>query len=82
MTVLATPGERLTCEAGHHIATVAEAIVSDETSSPDQFRDWQIAKPGLGAPLSPCPCGAAYVKSVGRLGTRMIPHIEGEWRNA
>lgn len=55
-------GMKLTCENGHHIATVGVDMGSGDKIRIDHFTDWQIPTPGSGTDVQPCPvCGANYI---------------------
>lgn len=62
MTLWAREGERVTCENGHRIATVARDIHGGEFGrDPSRFVDWCFGiEPEIGSTPPPCQCGAPW----------------------
>lgn len=56
-------GTHITCEGGHHIATVRNGLVEDTPPDAGDF-EWRIEPaPQNGDVMAPCPhCGAAYIR--------------------
>lgn len=79
MTLYARAGERITCEAGHVVVTVAQDIPMGAPYSSDQYRDWQQPEPkqGMSAALVPClVCGAPWFGSL----NAGLHFEDGGWR--
>lgn len=57
----ACAGERVTCENGHYICTVARDIVMGAFAQRGEFMDWCFGgEPEIGKPPPPCQCGAPW----------------------
>ena len=50
-TIYAKRGERVTCESGHHICTLADDVLAG-ASGPAKCEDWQQPEPAIGDGLS------------------------------
>lgn len=80
MTALyAHAGERITCEAGHVVVTVAQDIAVGALYDPGQFRDWIQPAPKMGMPASLCPCLVCGAPWFG-LHAGRLHFEEGGWR--
>jgi hypothetical protein len=77
--IYARRGERITCEAGHEIATFNRDADRNDVFQLDMV-DWRIEPPPPRKPAGNCPCGAAWNASRDD-GLHAVLHIEGGWRD-
>lgn len=74
MSVYAFKGERITCENGHHICTVAHTINKGQAQRDDDFEDWQQPEPAMDTFPKCDKCGGKFFAGSG------IFHFVGGWR--
>jgi hypothetical protein len=78
MTVFANRGERVTCDRGHIICTVAEPLQGMTPMTANLFTNWQQDH-RYNAPIRPCQvCGAPWLRSVAPGGFQI--RLETGWR--
>jgi hypothetical protein len=68
-------GERVTCENGHRICVVGKDILMGQLPSEDDFLDWEMPEPNVGAPLPGCArCGAPWYRNYPGTGIHVHTH--------
>jgi hypothetical protein len=71
----ARAGERVVCEAGHHVCDFVEDVRLGQVQALDrQLGNWQQPEPTIGGPIPVCRCGAAFAIGGG------IFHFASGWR--